>query len=76
MNDPRYASGTSLDRTNKEEDIDSLEGMLGDFSDGLFIGLKRLTIPQLDELRKRVKEVVDESRRLQVRVQQLERHDN
>lgn len=48
--DPRYASGTSLIRTAKEERIDCLEVMVGTFSNSLWIGLKKMTEEQLKEL--------------------------
>lgn len=54
MDEPRYNSGTALNRTKKEERIDSLEHIIGEMSDELYIGLKRLTIPQLRELYKLV----------------------
>lgn len=54
--DPRYASGTSLQQTQKEETITSLERQLGEMTDDLFIALKKLTLPQLAELLRLVKE--------------------
>ena len=54
MSGPRYASGTSLDRTDKERQVDSFEHMVGDMSDGLFAALKRLTKDQLRELHRLV----------------------
>lgn len=59
--DPRYNSGTSLDRTNKEEQVDYLEDAVGDFSDDLHTGLKKLTIAQLRELRRLVEERIREA---------------
>lgn len=52
----RYNSGSSLSRTGKEERIDYLEGMVGEFSDELYVGLKKLSIPQLKELHKSIAE--------------------
>jgi hypothetical protein len=49
MNDPRYASGTSLTRTDKEEVLDDLDGML-DLTDEEFLALKRLTREHLRSL--------------------------
>lgn len=48
--DPRYASGSSLDQTAKEEVVSKIEKDLGEMTDDLFLGLKRLTLPQLAEL--------------------------
>lgn len=60
MTTERYNSGTSLDRTNKEFVLDAFEHMVGDFSDELFVGLKRLTIPQLRQLHTAVAERINE----------------
>lgn len=54
MNDPRYKSGTSLTRTNKEEVVDSISGRLGEISDELFLALQKLTLAQLQELKRHV----------------------
>lgn len=59
MSDPRYASGTSLDRTTKERYLDSFENMVGGIDDDLYAGLKRLTIAQIKELHKVVTDKVD-----------------
>ena len=56
MDDKRYASGTSLTRTYKEEQVDWFDQVLGDMSDELFGGLKRLTSDQLAELTRLVQD--------------------
>lgn len=48
----RYASGSSLEKTKKEDLLDSLESLLGGgMSDGLYTNLKQMTIKSLRELR-------------------------
>lgn len=54
MHDRRYKSGTSLTMTKKEEVIDRLERLMGEFSDLLFIELKKLSIPALKELKGKI----------------------
>ena len=40
----RYSSGSSLERTDKEQSLDSLERMLGgDWSDEFYVGMKMLS---------------------------------
>ena len=56
MNDTRYTSGTILEQTKKEEAVTRLENDLGDMTDGLFIALKKLSLEQLAELLKLVRE--------------------
>lgn len=56
MNDPRYNSRTSLSKTKKEERLDNLENMIGDISDDLYKGLKKLSIQQMRELHKAIAE--------------------
>jgi hypothetical protein len=51
MNDPRYASGTSLARTKKEEHLDSFERAMGaEFSDRTYLALKGLPLEAVREL--------------------------
>ena len=55
----RYASGTSLRRTDKETNIDYLERMVmqgPEWSDDLYIALKKLTIANIRELHKHIAE--------------------
>lgn len=61
MSDPRYSSGTSLVRTGKEEQIDYLEGMLGDLGDNLFLSLKKLTVAQLRQLHALIAQRINEA---------------
>lgn len=53
--DPRYASGTSLSRTAKEDVIESIDGML-DLGDDTFIALKKLPEDHLRRLKDKIAE--------------------
>ena len=55
----RYASGTSLRTTNKEDAIDSLERALwAEFSDEFCCALKKLSLNELQVLHKAIQERV------------------
>lgn len=57
MNDPRYNSGSSLARTNKEEHIDYYEKALqADFTDEVFKDLKKLRMDTIKALHKALQE--------------------
>lgn len=57
FNDERYNSGTSMERTAKEERLDDIDTLfIGNMSDTLYLGLKKLTLPQLNELRTLIRE--------------------
>lgn len=56
FNDERYNSGTSMTRTRKEELLDDIDTLfVGDMTDSLYLSLKKLTVPQLQELRSLIK---------------------
>ena len=57
---PRYASGSSLNSTRKEELLDSLEGYLGDMDDALYLGMKKLSLAEILELTRLVRKRLDE----------------
>lgn len=57
----RYASGTSLTRTAKEEHLDRLEGMLAaDFPDEFYVAMKKLSVKELKELHKWIADKIAE----------------
>ncbi len=55
MSDPRYASGTSLTRTDKEEVLDALDELL-ELTDDEYLAMKRLTEATLRSVVKKVRE--------------------
>lgn len=61
--DSRYKSGTSLERTDKEELLDRLESELGgEFDDEFYLGLQKLTVRELRLLVGYVRERADAAR--------------
>lgn len=60
MSDPRYASGTSLDRTEKESVLDGLAELI-ELEDEEYVALKRLTTKVVRSLRKAVIQAVSDA---------------
>lgn len=61
LNEPRYRSGSSLERTEKEWNIDRLETDLSaDFDDEFFIAVKKLPLAIIKQVRKYIQERLKE----------------
>ena len=59
MSETRYKSGDSLDPTVKERRCDQIEEMLGELADDLWLGLQKLTMAEITELRDAIRVVAD-----------------
>ena len=58
----RYASGSSLSKTRKEDHLDYLEGMLwAEFTDEFYVALKKLTVAEIKELHRHIAERINET---------------